>query len=469
MAKDNEKLYDKLTYQPGNRFDDLSKKDSESMQDFCEGYKTFITQAKTEREFCHNAIHALEEAGFVPLDVKKSLKPGDRVYTVNRGKGVMAAVLGKEPLTAGVNLVGAHIDAPRLDLKPNPLFEDTGVAYFKTHYYGGIKKYQWTAIPLSIHGTIVKQDGTQIPVCIGEEEGDPIFCITDLLPHLAGEQMQKKMSQAIPGENLNVLVGNYPYEDKEIKERVKFNILKLLHDKYDITEEDFLSSEIEVVPAFPARDLGLDRSMVAGYGQDDRVCAYTALQAVIDTKKPEKTAICLLVDKEEVGSMGNTGMQSRHFENILAKMCVLQDSAANSLSVRAALSNSVCLSADVGVIYDPMYKDTCDKNNTAMLNGGLMLTKYTGSRGKGGASDASAELVAKIRGIFNENGVIWQMGELGKVDAGGGGTIAQYVANLDVEVIDCGVPLMSMHAPYEVAGKLDIYMAYKGYHAFMQS
>lgn len=469
MSKEMKKEYEKLIYHIGNKFDDLSEKDREKMTEFCEDYKGFLTKAKTEREFCDNALHMLEQAGFVSLDAKKSLSPGDRVYTVNRGKGIVAAVIGKEPLSCGVNLVGAHIDAPRLDLKPNPLYESEEIAYLKTHYYGGIKKYQWTAIPLSIHGVIVKTDGTQIRIRIGEDAGDPIFCITDLLPHLAQDQMQKKMSEAIPGEGLNILIGNVPCEDKDVTERVKANILHLLNEKYDITEEDFVSSEIEIVPAFPARDLGFDRSMVAGYGQDDRVCAYTAFRAVLDLKKPKRTAVCLLVDKEEVGSMGNTGMQSRYFENVLAKMCLLEDEEANGFTVREALSNSTCLSADVGVVYDPNFADTCDKRNTAFLNGGLMMTKYTGSRGKGGASDASAELVAKIRGIFHDNGVLWQMGELGKVDCGGGGTIAQYVANLDVDVIDCGVPLMSMHSPYEVAGKLDIYMAYKGYHAFMNA
>ncbi|MBQ4145695.1 MAG: aminopeptidase, partial [Clostridia bacterium] len=395
-----------------------------------------------------------------------TLKPGDRVYSVNRDKNIILAVIGKNPVEKGVNILGAHIDSPRLDLKPNPLYEDQGIAYFKTHYYGGIKKYQWTAIPLSIHGVAALQDGTQIKISIGENEDEPVFCVTDLLPHLADGQVKKKMFEAIPGESLNVILGNIACDDEEIKEGVKLNILKILNEKYDICEEDLLSSEIEVVPAFGARDVGFDRSMIGGYGQDDRVCAYTALRAILDVKKPEKTAICLLVDKEEVGSMGNTGMRSQYFENVLAKICSLTKSNYNDLVLRNALSNSTCLSADVGVALDPNFADVTEKNNTAILNGGIALMKYSGSRGKAGASDASAELVAKIRKIFNENGVEWQMGELGKVDMGGGGTIAQYVANLDMEVIDVGVPLLSMHAPFEIAGKLDIFMTYRGYLEF---
>lgn len=455
-----------LTYENKSVFGELSKEEKAKVFDFCEEYRKFISKAKTEREFCEDTCRVLEENGFVILDEKKTLKPGDKVYAVNRGKGVMAAVIGQEPMENGISLVGAHIDSPRLDLKPNPLYEDQGFAYFKTHYYGGIKKYQWTAIPLSIHGVAALQDGTQIKIVIGEDENDPVFCVSDLLIHLADAQMHKKMFEAIPGENLNVLLGNIACDDPDVKEGVKMAILQILNEKYDICEEDLLSSEIEVVPAFAARDLGLDRSMIAGYGQDDRVCAYTALRAILDAKKPEKTAVCLLVDKEEVGSMGATGMQSRFFENILAKICDKTTDNYNDIVLRDCLSHSTCLSADVGAAMDPIYADVAEKRNTAFMNCGVFLTKYTGSRGKGGASDASAELVAKIRRIFNENGVEWQMGELGKVDAGGGGTIAQFVANLDMDVIDVGVPLLSMHSPFEVAGKLDIYMTYKGYKAF---
>ncbi len=468
MSKENEKLYKELTAKTVNGYKKINPTEKKTMDKFCEDYRKFITSSKTEREFCLAAMKMLEKAGFSLLDGKTALKAGDRVYSVNRGKGIMAAVIGREPISSGVNIVGAHIDSPRLDLKPNPLYEDSDIAFFKTHYYGGIKKYQWTTIPLSIHGVIVKSDNTQIKVCIGENDDDPIFCITDLLPHLATKQMTKKMAEAVPGESLNVLVGNIPVDDDDVKEQVKFGILKYLNEKYEITEEDFISAELEVVPAFPARDAGLDRSMIAGYGQDDRVCAYTALRAVTDVRKPEKTAVCLLVDKEEIGSMGNTGMKSRFFENTLAQIAALTENDYSDLTIRRALSNSTCLSADVGAAFDPNYPDVYEKRNSAILNNGLMLSKYTGSRGKSGSSDASAELMANIRGIFNENGVIWQMGELGKVDLGGGGTIAQYVANLDVDVVDCGVPLFSMHSPYEIAGKIDIYMAYKGYHAFLK-
>lgn len=465
MAKDS-KLQEKLTYENQSAFAQLDEKERGLLFSFCEDYRKFISAAKTEREFCDDSCRVLESNGFVPLEDKSRLKAGDRVYTVNRGKGVIAAVIGEDDIENGVSLVGAHIDSPRLDLKPNPLFEEQGMAYFKTHYYGGIKKYQWTAIPLAIHGVAALQDGTQIKIVIGEENGDPVFCVSDLLPHLAQDQMSKKMAEAIPGESLNVILGNLCCEDPDVKEGVKLNILKMLNEKYDITEEDLLSSEIEVVPAFGARDVGLDRSMIGGYGQDDRVCAYTALRAILDVKKPKKTAVCLLVDKEEVGSMGATGMQSRHFENVMAKICAKLRKDYTDLVLREALYNSTCLSADVGAALDPNYPEVSEKRNSAIINCGIMLTKYTGSRGKGGASDASAELVARIRKIFNDSKVEWQIGELGKVDAGGGGTIAQFVANLDMDVIDAGVPLLSMHSPFEIAGKLDIYMTYKGYREF---
>ena len=457
-----------LAYSKKNGFSELENSEKEKVFEFCEEYRKFITKAKTEREFCEEAYQALERAGFVPLESIESLKAGDKVYTVNRGKGVFAAVIGKKPLKDGINLVGAHIDSPRLDLKPNPLYEDNGIAFFKTHYYGGIKKFHWLTIPLTIHGVIVKKDGTQIKVNIGEDKNDPIFCISDILPHLGQEQSKKPLGEAIPGENLNIILGNIEAKDAE-KDKVKYNILKYLNEKYDITEADLLSSEIEIVPAFEARDLGFDRSMIAGYGQDDRVCAYTALQAIINMGIPEKTSVCLLVDKEEIGSMGCTGMQSRNFENTLAKLCTLKEKETSDFYLREVLSNSECLSADVGVAFDPNFPETCEKNNTAYINNGLLITKYTGSRGKSGASDACAEFVAKVRNIFEENDVIWQIGELGKVDGGGGGTIAQFVANLDMDVIDCGVALLSMHSPYEIAGKVDIYMAYKGYKAFFEN
>ncbi len=468
MSKKND-LQEKLCYKNENAFSKQTDKQKAEIFEFCEDYRKFITAAKTEREFCESAVRELEKAGFVSLESKKLLKAGDKVYTVNRGKGVMAVVIGREDITDGVNIVGAHIDSPRLDLKPNPLYEDGGMALFKTHYYGGIKKYQWTAMPLAIHGVAALADGTQIKIVVGEDEKDPVFCVSDLLPHLAVAQMSKKLSEAISGENLNVLVGNIGCDDPDIKEGVKFAVLKLLNEKYDIVEEDLLSSEIEVVPAFGARDIGFDRSVIGGYGQDDRVCAYTALRAVMEMKEPEHTSVCLLVDKEEVGSMGATGMQSRHFENVMAKICSMCKSDYNDITLRETLSNSTCLSADVGTAFDPNYPEVSEKKNCAIFGGGLVLTKYTGSRGKGGASDACAELVAKIRRIFNDNDVKWQMGELGKVDCGGGGTIAQFVANLDIDVIDAGVPLLSMHSPFELSNKLDVFMAYKGYREFYKN
>ncbi len=459
---------EELLYEKKNGFEGMNDKEKTEIFDFCAEYSEAITTAKTEREFSDLAISLLNKAGFVELSSKKSLVPGDRVYSVNRGKGVAAFVIGSEPIENGTNIVGAHIDSPRLDLKPNPLFDDGGMAYFKTHYYGGIRKYQWLNIPLSLHGVVVKRDGTQISVSIGEDENDPVFCISDLLPHLAQRQSEKKVGAAFEAEKLNVIVGNIPCDEVE-KDKLKYGVMKLLNEKYGIYEADFITSELELVPAFGAKDLGLDRSMIAAYGHDDRVCAYTALRAVIETKKPAKTAVCLLVDKEEIGSEGNTGMQSRYFENTLAKVCNLCKESYNDLVLRECLSNSACLSADVGAAYDANYAEVYEKNNSCFVNEGLLLTKYTGARGKSGASDANAEFVAKVCGLLDKEGVIWQTGELGRTDIGGGGTIACYVANLDIEVLDAGVPLLGMHSPYEVAGKFDIYMAYKGYKAFMNN
>lgn len=452
-----------------NGFVNISEAEKKEIFDFSEEYRKCISECKTEREFAAESKRMLEKNGFLPIDSAESLKAGDKVYQINRGKGVFAAVIGERPITEGLNIVGAHIDSPRLDLKPCPLFEESGFSYFKTQYYGGIKKYQWLTIPLAIHGVIVKKDGTQIEVSIGEKENEPVFAITDLLPHLAQEQMQKKLTDAFPGESLNVILNNIPDLDEDSGEKVKLATLKMLNEKYDITEADLISSEIEIVPAFPARDMGLDRSMILGYGHDDRVCAYPSLAALIEMTRPKKTAVCLLVDKEEIGSMGNTGMKSAFFELMTAKLIKLRTGSYDELSLKETFANSVCLSSDVNAAFDPQFPETCEKRNTAYINRGIVLTKYTGSRGKGGSSDASAELVAKIRDIFDSNGVAWQTGELGKVDLGGGGTIAQFVANLNVDVIDCGVPLLCMHAPYEIAGKFDIYAAYKGYKAFLNS
>ncbi len=461
-------MNENLLYERKNGFVGIDENLKNKIDDFCEEYKKALDTGKTEREFCSMSVKLLENAGFKNIEGMTTLSAGDKVFAVNRGKSVVAFVIGKQPITNGVNIVGAHIDSPRLDLKPWPLFEDSGIAFLKTHYYGGIRKYQWYNIPLALHGVVVKKDGTAINIVIGEDENDPIFCISDLLPHLASKYSAQKLSEAFDAEKLNVIAGNIPFDDAE-KEKVKYGIMKLISEKYGVTETDFMSSELELVPAFKARDLGLDRSMIAGYGHDDRVCAYTAIRAILDTTTPEKTAVCLLVDKEEIGSMGNTGMQSRHFENILAKVCSLCDASYNELVLRECLSNSECLSADVGGAFDPNFPEVFEKNNSAYINQGIILTKYTGARGKSGSSDASAEFVAKIRNIFEENDVLWQTGELGKVDIGGGGTIAQFVANLDVDVIDCGVALLGMHSPNEIAGKFDIYMAYKGYKAFMNS
>ncbi len=449
-----------------NGFDGISEQEKKIIYDFCEEYRLAITEAKTEREFCDLAVDELANAGFVPLNEKESLAAGDRVYVTNRGKGVIAFVIGSDAIEDGVNIVGAHIDSPRLDLKPNPLYEDGGMAYFKTHYYGGIRKYQWLNIPLSLHGIIIKKDGTKVQINIGEDEEDMVFCIADLLPHLAQGQAGKKLSEAFDGEKLNVIVGNIPFDTD--KEKVKYAVMQTLNTKYGISEDDFVTSELELVPAFGAKDMGFDRSMIAGYGHDDRVCAYTALKAIMDVKNPKKTAVCLLVDKEEIGSLGNTGMQSRFFENNLARVCDKLNGSYSELVLRNCLSNSACLSADVGAAYDSNYPEVYEKSNAAFMNEGLLLTKYTGSRGKSAASDANAEFVARICRVFEKNAVKWQCAELGRVDTGGGGTIACYLANLDIEVIDVGVPLLAMHSPYEIAGKFDIYMAYKGYKAFME-
>lgn len=458
----------KLTFENHNRLSEISNSDRKNMNAFCDEYKSFMNKAKTEREFTTCAKQLLEDNGFVDLGSKQNLKRGDKVYTVNRGKGIIAAVIGSEPLESGISVVGSHIDSPRLDLKPNPLYEDNHIAYFKTHYYGGVKKYQWTAIPLSLHGVATLKDGTQIRISIGEDDSDPTFVISDLLPHFAAKQMAKKLSEAIEAESLNIIIGNEEASNCDETDMVKQNILNYLNEKYDISEEDFISAEIEAVPAFKAKDLGFDRSMIAAYGHDDRVCAYAALKAVIDVKKPKYTAVCLLVDKEEIGSVGNTGMRSRHFENVLAKMISMTCDSYNDLMLRETISNSICFSADVCSAFDPNYPEASEKRNIAVLNGGIGVVKYSGSGGKSGASDASAELMATVRRIFSDGGVMWQASELGKTDAGGGGTISGFVANLDMDVVDIGVPLLSMHAPYEIAGKLDIFMGYKGYKAFFE-
>jgi len=431
---------------------------------FCDEYIKYLNNSKTER-LCVNYTRRLAEAaGFRELESVDELKSGTKVYKINRNKNIVLAVIGKQSIDNGINLVAAHIDSPRLDLKQIPLYEDCNTALLKTHYYGGIKKYQWTAIPLSLIGVAVLEDGTVIDINIGESENDPVFTITDLLPHLASDQMTKKLSAGIEGEELNVLAGSIPADCE--KDKYKQNVLDILKEKYQIEEEDLISAELELVPNFNARSLGLDSSMVAGYGQDDRVCAFTAFKAIAETDECEKTSVCFLADKEEIGSMGNTGMQSRYLENFLANLINKQNGSYNELMLKDALSNSMCLSSDVACAMDPTFKSVSEPLNSAYLGEGVTFLKYTGARGKSGTSDASAEFVAKIRKILNDADVAWQMAELGKVDQGGGGTVAQFIANLDVDTIDCGVPLLSMHAPYEISSKIDVYMAYKAYKAF---
>ena len=433
--------------------------------EFCNGYMEFLNCSKIEREFAANARKLAEENGFRDVNKVERLNPGDKVYFVNREKSVYLAVIGEQKLEKGLHIVGAHIDSPRLDLKPNPLYEDGELAYFNTHYYGGIKKYQWTTIPLSIHGVMIKANGEKIIINIGEDENDPIFTITDLLPHLAKDQEAKKLREAIEGENLDLLVGSIPILDDDSKQKVKLNILKILNEKYGITEKDFVSSELELVPAFKARSLGFDYGMVAAYGQDDKVCSYTALKELMEIDKPQKTAICILSDKEEIGSMGNTGMESHVFDYFVSEL--LNKTGENRVNLLdKVFCYSKMLSSDVDAGFDPLYASVSDRDNSGYLSKGITLNKYTGARGKSGASDANAEFVAWVRNLLETNNIKYQVSELGKVDVGGGGTIAYILANKGVDVIDCGVPVLSMHAPYEVTSKFDIYEAYRAYKAF---
>lgn len=467
---EGQKLEERLLYKRQNIWEKVDEEYIKKAFDFCEDYKSFLNTSKTEREFAANTEKLAVAAGFRKLDDLISsntrLKPGDKVYHINRKKSAVLAVVGNKPLSEGANILGSHIDAPRLDLKQNPLYEDTQMAFFKTHYYGGIKKYQWLTIPLAIHGVVVKGDGTTVEIVVGEDEDDPVFSITDLLPHLAREQMQKKMSEAVTGEGLNLLLGSIPFNDEKVKEKVKLNILSILNKRYGIVEEDFQSAELEIVPAQKARDVGFDKSMIGGYGQDDRVCAYPALRALLDIDVPERTAVCLLTDKEEIGSMGNTGAQSNLLEDFLANVIALTEDPYSDLKVRSCLSRSKMLSADVNAAVDPNYESVYEKRNATYLGHGIVLQKYTGARGKYDASDASAEFVGEVRKLFNDNGIIWQTGELGKVDEGGGGTIAQYAANLGIDVLDCGIAVLSMHSPFEITSKIDIYMTYNAYKVF---
>ena len=454
LFKNNKSGWETVDSEKRNKIEDISTK-----------YMNFLNRAKTEREFIKRARELANNNGYRDIMEFETLKPGDKIYFVNREKSMYLAIIGENSIENGIHIIGSHVDSPRLDLKPNPLYEDTGFAYFKTHYYGGIKKYQWTAIPLSIHGVIAKTNGEKVEINIGEDEADPIFTITDLLPHLAQEQMEKKLKNGIDGEDLNLLVGSMPYNDAKGTDRVKLNILNLLNQKYGITEEDLTSAEIELVPAFKARTLGLDGSMIAAYGQDDKVCAYTSLQAMMELDNVKNTAVCILSDKEEIGSMGNTGMESHMFDFFISEIL-------NKLGVNRPnlLDKVFCfskmLSSDVDAGFDPMYASVSDKTNAGFLGKGISLNKYTGARGKSGASDANAEYVAWVRNILEKNDIRYQVAELGKVDVGGGGTIAYIIANKGADVIDCGVPVLSMHAPYEVTSRYDVYSAYETYKAF---
>lgn len=463
-------LSEKLLIAPKSAWEKISDEEFKVTFDLCERYKSFLNKAKTEREFAEETEKLAKKKGYISIEElinsNTRLQPGMKVYCVGRNKTVVLAIIGEETFESGVNIIGAHIDSPRIDLKPNPMYEANDMVFLKTHYYGGIKKYQWVTIPLAMHGVIVKRDGSMVNVTIGEDENDPVFTITDILPHLAAEQMQKKMSEGITGEGLNILSGSIPYKDNKVKDKVKLNILNMLNEKYGIVEEDFLSAELELVPKFNAVDVGFDKSMIGSYGQDDRVCAYAALEAIFDTDKVKRTAVCILSDKEEIGSMGNTGAQSSFFVNFLADLCSLSVENYNDLMLRRCLSNSKMLSADVNAAIDPTFENVFDKKNSSFLGRGIVLQKYTGARGKSGASDANAEFVGEIRKLFNDNNIVWQTAELGKVDQGGGGTIAQFIANLNVDVIDCGVAVLSMHSPFEITSKVDVYMSYKAYKAF---
>jgi aspartyl aminopeptidase len=469
---EGQKLFEKLSYTAKNAWENAGGEREEAFK-FCDGYKRFLDAAKTEREFSDEVEKMARKNGFIPLqqllDLNKKPVPGTKIYYINRNKSAILCIVGNKPLTEGLNIIGSHIDSPRIDLKQNPLYEDTGIALLKTHYYGGIKKYQWVTIPLALHGIIVKGDGNTVKINIGESQDDPVFTITDLLPHLAADQMQKKASEVVAGEALNILLGSEPYNDDKVKEKVKLNILKILKEKYDIIEEDFISAELEIVPEFKARDIGIDRSMIGAYGQDDRACAYPSLKALLELGIPERTSVCLLTDKEEIGSTGNTGAQSTLLKDFLAYLCAYTVDNYTDIKLVSCLRNSKMLSADVNAAVDPNFEGLQDKKNATYLGRGIVLQKYTGVKGKYDGSDANAEFVGEIRRLLNNNGIIWQTGELGKVDQGGGGTIAMFAANLGIDVIDCGVAVLSMHSPFEITSKIDIFTSYKAYKVFYNS
>ncbi len=454
-------LQDELLINNKNGWDLISDDEAARADAFCEEYKAFLNACKTERETVDYTVEMLEKAGYTPFDRNQNYSAGDKVYINNRGKALLFATIGTQPIEKGVRIMASHIDSPKLDLKPRPLYEEAQLALFKTHYYGGIKRYQWGTIPLALHGVVVKRDGTMVKVNIGEAESDPVFCITDLLPHLGKEQMARTLQDGLKGEELNVLVGSRMFKDDKASERVKLYIISLLKEKYDISEPDFLSAELMLVPAFQTKDLGFDRSMIGGYGHDDRICAYTSLRAAMDVTSPAYTTVTVLADKEETGSDGNTGMQSRVLEYFIADLAEQQ-----GIPGRVVLSNSKCLSADVAAAYDPTFSDVSEKRNSAYLNYGVAVMKYTGSGGKYSTNEATAEFMAYVRNILDEKNVLWQTCELGKVDAGGGGTVAKYISKLNVDVVDIGVAVLSMHSPFEVVSKLDTYMTYRAFYEF---
>ena len=458
MENKNE-LSEKLCYKKRNAAQDFSAEKIELAFQFSEGYKEFLNTAKTERESVQFAVKFARENGYQEFQYGKKYQCGDRVYFINRDKAIILANIGKRPIEEGFSIIASHVDSPRLDLKPNPLFENENIAYLRTRYYGGIKKYHWPTIPLSLHGTVILSDQRKVDIVIGENDSDPVFYITDLLPHLAQDQMKRIAGELTPGENLKVIVGSLPLKEEDVKDAVKLNVLKYLNDNYGIVEEDFLSAELTFVPAMKAKDVGFDRNLIASYAHDDRVCAYTSLIAMINAAQPDFTSVLVFADKEEIGSDGNTGLNGNFLGDFLRQLCDNKNSYQ-------AFANSCCLSADVNACYDPVFSDVYEKQNSSVLNHGSIITKYTGSRGKSSTSDASAEFMGKVRKILNDANVCWQIGELGKVDQGGGGTVAKYIAKLNIDVVDLGVPVLSMHAPYEVVSKLDVYSTYEACLAF---
>ena len=455
--------YDELAYEKKNYFTVASKEERKAIFDYAEGYKTFLDNAKTEREACEVAVKMAKDAGFTEYKFGDKLGAGDKKYFVNRGKSVVVYGVGTKNLEEdGFRLIASHIDAPRVDIKQNPLYEEAGLCFLKTHYYGGIKKYQWTTIPLALHGVVVLKNGKKVEIKVGEDPADPVFYIDDLLPHLGAEQMAKGGAKIIEGEQLNVVVGSMPYDDEKVEKKIKLTVLNILNEKYGMCEEDFISAELSAVPAYPARDIGFDRALIGAYGHDDRVCAYPALTAVLNNES-EHTVVAMLVDKEEIGSEGNTGMQSRIYSDLLEDIC-----EAMGASFRKTRYVSKCLSSDVTAAYDPNFASVYERMNSAMLACGTCMNKFTGARGKSGSNDANAEFVGEVRAMFESDGVVWQTAELGKVDAGGGGTVAKYLANLNIDTVDLGVPVISMHAPWELISKADLYSNYRAFIAFMK-